>query len=145
MERMVSNEVMAANVALLDLHDARLNELTVQKGGGGRIRLERVSVFVPIADETYDVWSCALDLCVTGLRNLALSGLQDADHYISDAEFYDAAGSAVTPDSMLGSSGATRLALTLAGRGGKVEIEFERIDFGSIDAHRKLEQWSGPL
>jgi hypothetical protein len=131
-----------SNVELIEFHDARVKDITIQRGGVGRLRFERVSLFVEKAKDLYDVWSCELDLRMNGLRRLMLSGLQDADHYVVDAEFYDATGGKVTPSS----TEVTRITLVLAGQyGGEIEIEFDRADFENVVPQRKLEEWSGPL
>jgi hypothetical protein len=136
-----------SNVALFELHDARIGSVVLHPGGTVQVHLAHASVFFKKATDLYEVWSCEADLCLDAVEQMQLNRSMRADDYVSEAKFYDLADHDVDPVDLLdrGGSSAARRLVMLFGSGASISICFGSAKLGMLVPKKRLEEWSGPL
>ncbi len=129
----------------VQLHDATILDLRVCAGGRVVLRLAGVTVYQPVAPESYDLWIHDADLIVSGVVETSVQGTwtEGDDDYILDDTLLDARGEEVSWSEMETEElSSIRLFLF---SGASIDIKGSRVEVRLSEAREASGRWVGPL
>ena len=133
-----------SNIALLEFHDAVLDELIWQQRGACALVFQHIAVYKFVAHEHYEVWSCSATLELAGVSHLEVDGAFSQQDWVSDLEAFDASG-AKFQDIDLTSKQAVSKVMVKFTNGALITIELTSANVATLEPITKLEDWFGPL
>lgn len=135
-----------AEVELLQLHDARLEEAVLRLGGSALLRFAHVTVYERKAPELYDVVSYGAEAVCTGVTDMHCVGAFDDWSKISSLLIDGTELSSAEETALLHAEhrSSANVALVFFG-GARIELACARISFRLQQRGRVIEVWEGPL
>lgn len=134
----------AGGIALVELHDARVEKLSLGIGSELTLDFSHVSVFVQVSDELFDVWSYRAALRCQGVSHLELKGGVTPDDYVSDGTILGEGEKRLRLGDGLNGSRIQSLELVF-GSGAKLLVRATHLKLELLSPLEKVEQWHGPL
>jgi hypothetical protein len=136
-----------ALIALIDMHDAIVEEITLASSSKAVIRLSRLSLFrrKETVGEIYDVWSHRAQLGIDGISAVEIADYDPSDALIMDGVFEDGDGRELPLTAFLSGGRPCRRVRLEFSTGGRIGIECSLAELRVDSGGKAVEQWVGPL
>lgn len=131
-------------IAHVELHDARVDDILLSADGRGVLRLKHVTVYRQVAEEHFELWSYRARIHFEGLDKFELNGTLSDDDYVSDGRLTDAEGSELELVAFLDGGAVAQVHLDF-GSGAGLRLALGGLRVELTEAVRRMEEWIGPL
>jgi hypothetical protein len=131
-------------MAFVEMHDARVNSVTVASLGIARLELAHVAVYHEVSKELYDIWSYRAIIQCQGISKLELTGPLNKDDRVSEGVISDEHHSPIELAELVDGIPARTLELVF-GSGTRMVVHASSMRLELLEPLRRMEQWRGPL
>jgi hypothetical protein len=140
-----TNEAFMREIVHIELHDARINQISLGTDRAARIVLEHICVYFRATPGVFEVWGARAVLVLEDIEEFSLRGAFLTDDYVSESAILDEKGSRKVEIDVETLRTAKRLQLIFAGSGSEVHASMGSANFVIESLTEKLEDWHGPL
>jgi hypothetical protein len=137
-------ESVKGKIALIDLHDARLESILLKTGGDAIVRFAHVDIFIERSVDHYEVWSYSADLELGGVDRVTIARPFGCKDYVSDGDVLDASGQRVDLAMALDWTKAANVEIVMS-TSGTLSLGIARARLTLLKALGHTEDWNGPL
>ena len=131
------------DIALVEMHDARVEELRIPMNGSCVLRFEHLTVYRERAAERFAIWSYRASLELREVERVVVNEARIDHDYVSDGSALR--GSEELPwQTLLHRQQVSRVEFTF-GSGRQIEIDCKEAHLILDEAVRVIEEWTGPL
>jgi hypothetical protein len=131
-------------LVLAELHDSRIESLTLQAHGLGVLRFEHLNVFVEQSSDRYDVWDYRADLLLQHVAQLSLDRPLGSGEYVSDGRVLDVLGREIELLSATDWTPADKVEIVLSSAA-TLSMRVSNVRLILAAPVKKLDEWVGPL
>jgi hypothetical protein len=139
----VTSKNIATDIALIEAHDARVEDLRMPMNGSCVVWFKHLAVYRARGSERFAIWSYPASLELRKVTRVIVDeAIIDGD-YVLDGIILR--GSEELPwQALLNPQAISRLQLTF-GSGRRIEVDCEEAHLVLGEAVREIEEWIGPL
>lgn len=132
-------------IALVQLHDGTVGEISFRAGGGCRIVFEDVYVYHPAGENLFEVWTYSAELLLTGLiETRIIEELTERDDYIADDYVFRAEGQGLRWEQLIGGLLVSEIRLAFPS-GCRLSIRCRHAELRLGERLERHRDWHGPL
>ena len=132
-------------IALIQLHDGAVDNISFRTGAGCRIVFEDVYVYHSAGEDLFEVWTYSAELLLTGLVETSLFGeLTAEDDYIADDDVFGVGGEPLRWEQLIGGFPVSEVRLFFPA-GFRFTARCQHAEMRLGERLKRHKDWHGPL
>lgn len=134
---------IATDIALIEMHDARVEDLRLPMNGSCVIRFKHLPVYHNRGTNRFVIWSYLAALELRAVARVVVDELWTNADYVSDGTVLRGSEE-LSWQSLLEQQPVSKVEMTF-GSGRRIIVECEKAQLVLHEAVREIEEWIGPL